>query len=367
MPHRSTHLRRTILAAGVTCAAIIATAAVPMSPPFANATLAADPTATPLGPCVITTTRRVEPLVVQLGGTVDVTLTVRASCPIELFPFHLVFVLDDSSDMAGPDGRDVRRELQRMILDMTPNERTDLRVGIVGYNTRPTVVCAPQRDRRAAVRCLQRMVARGTARSDVGLDRARAVLAAMRLQYADRDNVREVVIFVARLPRAESDCDRAQSAAARLRREGVLVLSACVGDDCDANCMLHLGTSPRYFIPWTSAGLFGRILGGLFAPSRVSWITLQLMSLDIGETLPTSVTLDRMSAQPEPSYVLPGPTRIVWRYTHIPKDGITMTYRVRADATGALTVPETGRGQFSDSKNRVGQFDVPGVSIDVRP
>ncbi|MEO8083083.1 MAG: hypothetical protein ABI780_04620 [Ardenticatenales bacterium] len=79
------------------------------------------------------------------------------------------------------------------------------------------------------------------------------------------------------------------------------------------------------------------------------------------------VTLEPSAVQPEPVAVSQMPRTLTWRYLHIPKYGVTMTYRVRVDAAGALTLPLHGRGTFGDSKNRVGWFDVPGVSVDVRP
>ncbi|MCC7020828.1 MAG: hypothetical protein IT332_13785 [Ardenticatenales bacterium] len=99
----------------------------------------------------------------------------------------------------------------------------------------------------------------------------------------------------------------------------------------------------------------------------MSWTSIILKRLALTETLPSAVTLIPDSGQPEPVAIGQAPTTITWRITHVPKDGLTMTYGVRLDAIGALTVPERTSGWFKDSKNRVGAFDVPARQVDVLP
>lgn len=358
-------LRPALAAALALATAFSLLAAAPAATSHAGRTHALEPTATPLPPCAVTTTRTVAPLTARVGERVDVTVTLTAGCPVERFPLHIVYVIDDSADMDSHEGRDVHREVQQAMLDFVPNERTDLRVGVVGYNTRPSARCALTRDRRAAARCFNRLSPRGQARLDVGITAALALLTRARSLATSRDEITEVVILVARQPRGATQCNRARSASARLKGEGVTVISACSGSECDEVCIRDLAT--RYFWRWRSSADVGRFLRSLFAPSNVSWTSIHLKGLAFTDTLSSAVTLIPNSAQPDPVATGQAPTTITWRITHVPKDGLTMTYGVRLDAIGALTVPERTSGWFKDSKNRVGAFDVPARQVDVLP
>lgn len=360
-------LRPALAAALALATAYSLLAAAPAATSHAGRTHALEPTATPLPPCAVTATRTVAPLTARVGERVDVTVSLAVGCPIERFPLHIIYVIDDSSDMDSREGRDVRHEVQQAMLDFIPNERTDLRVGVVGYNTRPTVRCALTRDTRAAARCFNRLAARGQAHPDAGITAALALLTRARHLATPGDVIREVVILVAHQPQRTSQCSRARSAMSRLKDQGVLVISVCGGTDCDAACIRDLATSPRYFLPWRSSVDVGRFLRSLFTVSRVSWTSIILKRLALTETLPSAVTLIPDSGQPEPVAIGQAPTTITWRITHVPKDGLTMTYGVRLDAIGTLTVPEGSNGSFLDNKNRFGTFDVPGGHVDVLP
>ena len=93
--------RRTAIAALAIAAALVAVA---LAPPRPGAPARADPrpiatgpTPTPRGtqiawPCVVTGTRTVTPTTVQLGETVDVTMSVQAACFGSIVPLHLSLI-----------------------------------------------------------------------------------------------------------------------------------------------------------------------------------------------------------------------------------------------------------------------------------
>ncbi|MBK6770025.1 MAG: VWA domain-containing protein [Ardenticatenales bacterium] len=363
-------LMRPALAATLALAAALALlAAAPAATSHAVRTHAPEPTATPLPPCAVTATRAVEPLTARVGETVDVTVVLGARCPIEMFPLHIVYVVDASADMKTAEGREVLRSVRRSIAALTPDDRTVLRIGIVGYNSRAAVSCPVSRDTSAAIRCIDRIRPRGEARPEVGLDRALGLLTYARaLGGGDRNAIREVIVLVARQPRGVSQCSGALSAAGHIRGQGILLVTACVGDSCDDDCMQSLALTPRYFLDWRPPQAIEQQLDALFRSiTRNFSNSLRLWSIAITDTLATSVTLVPNSARPEPNTTGQAPTTLVWRPTHVPKEGWTITYRVRLDAIGKITLPAGGSGSFIDSRHRSGRFDVPPRHIDVLP
>lgn len=335
----------------------------------ARHTQAAEPTPTPLPPCAVTATRHIAPQVARIGERVDVTLSLKASCPIERLPLHLVVVVDASADIDTADGRGALRSLQRSLAAYRPAERTALRVGVVSANAQAIATCPLRAGTADARRCIGRIRPRGAARLASGIERAQRLLADARAMAAlPHDTIREVVAVVARLPRGTAPCHDVPVAAGRVRDAGATLVALCVGDDCDTACLRGSAASPRHVVAWRSPGALQAAMDDLLTPpAPFGTAPLIVRDLTVTETLPASVTLVADRVQPDPSSTRQAPTTLVWRHTHVPKDGVTLTYPVVIAASGALTVPARSFGSFVDPRRGVATFAPPLGHIAVTP
>lgn len=362
MPHRTT------VSALALAAALLAVALAP-PPPASPAQAAAratstGPAPTPRGtdvapPCVVAGTRSVEPTTLLLGETVGVTMTVTAQCAGPIEPLHIAVVIEASAAMAGELGRDVRAAAAQFIerLDLPTNPAS--RVAVIGFDDRVRVKCALFNDRGRVMRCLHRIGAHGNARWDIALDEARRQLLSGRGDYKSPDVIREVVVLFAARP--NGGCARPSREATRLKGDGVLLITVCVGADCDTPCLRTVATSPRHHFEWWQRAHLGRVLDTI----RRSFQYILLKSLTITDQLPNAIRIMSDTAQPAPNDIDVALGRIGWSQTHVPREGVTITYRARTVETGSQPSTLGATVRYVDNGNHSGSIHLPPSAITV--
>lgn len=361
--------RRTAIAALAIAAALVAVALAPPRPgaPARAAARATStgPAPTPRGtdvapPCDVAATRRVEPAMLLLGEMVDVTMTVTAQCIGPVWPLHIVVAIEASAAMAGDLGHDVESAAADLVrrLDLSRNAAT--RVAVVGFDDRVRVKCMLQNDRGRVMRCVDRVGApQGSARLDLALVESRRQLLLGRGDYRTPDVIREVVVLFATRP--SGGCARPQREASRLKAEGILVITLCAGADCDAACLRTVATSPRYHFEWRQR----MQLANIFDTVRRTYQYILLKSLTITDQLPTALQIVTDTAQPAPNDIDVGHGRIGWTQTHIPREGVTVTYRARAVAPGSQPSTLGAAATFVDGGNHRDTVTFPSSLITV--
>jgi len=362
--------RRTAVVALAIAATLVAVA---LAPPRPTAPAQAAGRATPTGPaptprgteiarpCVVTGTRRVEPTTVQLGETIDVTMTVRAACSGAIFPLHVALVIEGSAAMADGLGRDVKAAASALLdaLDLPNNPHT--RVAVIGFDDRVRVKCPVSSDDWRVRRCIERIGAQGNARLDLGIAEARRQLVAASDDYNEsgRDTQRQVTVVFAARP--TGDCARSMHEASRLKGLGILLLTACVGEDCDVQCIRSMATSPRYHFSWRN-----RLRPAQYFRSyNPGFQNVILKRLAIDDHLPGTLQILTDTMQPPPTLVDVATGRLRWTQTHIPKEGVTFTFRTRSLAVGHQPSTLGATGAFTDNRNRTGSIVFPTTPITV--
>lgn len=368
VPGTTTH-RPARIASALALATVLLTVALAPPPPASPAQAAAratstGPAPTPRGtdvapPCVVTGTRRVEPTMVLLGEAVAVTMTVQATCFGPIYPLHLVLVIEGSAAMAGKLGRDVKEGAAEVVERLNLPNNPATRVAVVGFDDRVRVKCPVSNDPNRVKHCIGRVGDRGNARLESGLAEARRQLRAARRDYRSPDSIREVAVVFAAHP--TGGCTRPVREADGLKGDGVLLVTLCIGEDCDAQCLRAVATSPRYHFPWRER----MQLANIFDTIRRSFQYILLKWLTITDQLPTALQIVTDTAQPAPNDIDVANGRIGWTQTHIPREGVTVTYRARAVAPDSQPSTLGATATFIDGGNHTGSIGFPSSPITV--
>ncbi|MEO8082629.1 MAG: VWA domain-containing protein [Ardenticatenales bacterium] len=301
--------------------------------------------------CVAIQKKWADPQMMLLGETVDVTLTVTALCAGESFPLHIVLVLDGSGSMAGDSEMQLKKACRELIdrLNMKDNPATE--VGVVQFNSAAKVLCQLTNRASQASGCVGRVGAAGGTCIDCGIKAGLGVMNRGRTNAADRDSIREVMVIVSD-GENNAGCGPATAAAGQAKGQGILVISVCVGGGCDLQCMRGLATSPRYFFEARSASQ----LVNVFDSIRKQFQNIILKGMSVVDNIPDNMDYIEGSAQPEPNTIGANGEYLEWSQTHIPKDGVTFTFKLRPLEVGYHRTNNGAFGTYIDNKNRRGDF-----------
>lgn len=342
-------------------------AAMLLAPMAAAAPVAQHPAPTPLPDyskttCVVSTTTQIQPGAFLIGDTIAVERTARAGCAGLPVPLHIVLVLDGTASMAGAPRDELERAMREFVADVEGNLAPDGRLAVVTFDTRARELC-PLTDRFDRVRrCFNRLDARGNATIGDGLQAGVRTLVAGRGLWPTlpAGNFREVIILASTGADA-TRCDEAERQAGQVSNQGVLLITVCVGRDCNVRCMSGLATSRRYY--FEARGIAQ--LSGVFEQIRHSHASIVLRRMTITETLPVGVNLVDGSPSPPPTAVLDNPTRVVWTTGYVPSEGYTVTYRVQPRVAGRVALSAGALGAFLDNRDLRGTFafDVPRAQV----
>jgi len=242
-------------------------------------------------------------------------------------------------------------------LDMAENPAT--KVGVVSFNTTARTHCQLTNQQNRAVGCVNQVGAGGGTRIDRGIEEGMKVLRRGRNKEADRESIREVMIVLSDGGN-NAGCPPVLQAAGSAKSQGVLVITVCVGNDCDTSCMRRAATSPRYFFEARNASALGQV----FDRIREDIINIFLRKLTVVDILPSNMhyILDAGDSAPKWDENL---RELEWQTVQVPKQGVTYTARVEPKEVGFWPTNVEAKGTFLDNKNRSGEFtfEVPYVTV----
>ncbi len=302
--------------------------------------------------CVAVNRKDASPKVILLGETVDITLTVTALCAGEQFPLHIVLVLDGSGSMAGEPNREMKKAARQLVQRLNMKDNPATQVGVVMFNSAAKILCQLTNRSGTASGCVGRVGAAGGTNIGEGINAGLRVLQKGRQGIGDPDAIREVMVVLSD-GEDNQGCGNVQAAAGKVKAQGILLITVCVGTSCDAQCMRQVATSPRYFFEARSASQ----LANVFEQIRRQIQSILLKSLKVVDNLPPNMVLVEGSAEPAPNSTGPNNDQLEWRTSFVPREGVTFSFKVKPQEVGHWPTNNGAWGEFTDNKSRKGTFD----------
>jgi Mg-chelatase subunit ChlD len=309
-------------------------------------------------PCVPYFSKSVSPTTVNIGESVTITLHARAVCPTEVVTRHIVLVLDASGSMTGRPRNELVAAATQFVRDLDLPHEANVRVGIVSFSDRATVLTALTNSEPLVIGAINRVQANGETRIDLGIRAATQILLDAR---TDTDGLLTETMVVLTDGGNNAGCDPVRAAAAQARSEGILVLAICVGGACDEECMRRVALDEQNYnrvddttdLPLTFGAIRRRILGTSIA------------NMTIGDTLPASMMYIAGSAEPEPSAPENPVQWMEWTSAWVPREGVTLSLRAYPTTTGVLDTNLEAHGILTDlhGRTREWEFDIPSVTV----
>jgi uncharacterized protein YegL len=295
-----------------------------------------------------------------LGEEVTVTLTLRPVCPVDDSPLHIVLVLDGSSSMTGEPNREMKKAARQLIDRLNMQDNPATQVGVVQFNSAAKILCQLTNRSGQANGCIGRVGAAGGTNIGEGINAGLRVLQKGRTGFDDPDSIREIMVVLSD-GEDNQGCGNVQAAAGRVKSQGILLITVCVGTSCDAQCMRQGATSPRYFFEASSAAQ----LANVFEQIRRLVIARVDASLSITGTVSPDHELVAGSGAPAPDMVAPDGSALHWRFDRPPTTGVTVSWRVRPLELGQLDlgISTFGFGPLGGPPSLLGDFDEPQVLV----
>jgi hypothetical protein len=156
-------------------------------------------------------------------------------------------------------------------------------------------------------------------------------------------------------------CPPVLQAANAAKGQGILLITICVGADCDAALMRQVASSPRYYFQIEDMGSLGEVFRRI--QEIVTSIVLKRMT--VKDVLPDNMRYVDGSADPEPKSISPNQDVLTWETSHVPVEGVTFTFKVEPLEAGYWPTNLEASLTFLDNKNRQGEkmFPVPWVNV----
>jgi len=310
--------------------------------------------------CVVTHTKTASPEVVLLGEEITITLGVRATCPDAPGPTHIVLVLDATGSMQGQPTQLMKQAATKLVRDLDMRNHPERRVGVVEFDMTARRLCALTNDEDQVVGCIDRVVADGGTRIDLGILEGLRVLSEGRGE-AQGDMLWEVLIVLSD-GGSGAGCAPILRAAGWAETYGAHITTVCLGSSCMRLCMFEVASSPRfqYYAQdptelMTTFDAIGRQL--------LSTIPVRLTVTDSWGDQFSFVT---DSAHPPPTAPDDPSDWLRWEEPAVPESGLTYTLRLRPLRAGYQAANETATGQLQGRMvDRLvsWQFTLPHVTV----
>lgn len=321
------------------------------------------PTPRPPGsPCVAEAMVVSAPHFFLLGETVEVTMAVHAVCAGEPVLGDLALVIDASEQVSSGGPRRIRDAAVRLIDVLEAPGSGNWRVAVVSFAGDTRRECALTDNFARARTCVDRATVRRAggspgSRLDLGITAGLRALQAGRRAAATAD-LSEVMIVMSN-GNCSAGCGQAVRAAGKVKADSVLVVAVCFDDDCDVRCMDQVASSTRYFF----VDPVPREFYSMFQQVRDRLQNIWIGSVVVTETISPTVAFVDGSAAPPPKSIDAAHRVLVWETGRLPKDGVTLTYRVRPIIPGKVPVSGGAVGRLVDNKGRPGVFAFPATWV----
>ena len=314
--------------------------------------------AEPVSDCIVNLRTAVSPPVILLGEDTLVTLHAKALCPT-IQPLHLVFVLGEPGAMQGDPINQLSGAVKAMIRSLKLADNPSTQVGIVAFQSSARTLCKLMNDEGRLLSCAGKLAAHGGTAIDRGIIQGLKDLADGRRGLDPNVEPNEVMIVVTNSMNG-AGCDPVKSAARRAKGQGVLVVTVGIGANVDMQCLKECASSSRYAFdlidPTQIPSVFDKLIATL--PETA------LLRLTVRETIATGMAYVDDSAIPGAD-VSGDRMTLEWAVRGVPREGVTLSYRIRPLAAGHHAVSLGASAEFIDLSYRVGHaaFPIPRISV----
>lgn len=319
------------------------------------------PTSRPSG-CTVHADKVAGPSIVGLGGTVGVTLTVRATCTYQPPPIHIVLVVEATDAMQGDTFRETRAGLEELVRRLNLKNNPAVRVAVLRFNTRSVRLCGLTNDEARVQSCIRRAQGSGNADVAAGLRGGqKEMIAGRRLTQEDPYSINEVLILVAKDVADEQQCRSALSQARNLKSQGILLITVCADDRCRPRCLLEMASSPRYVFTLENIDHVYHVLDRI----RRDLFNFTLRQIIVHDVLAPDMEFETGSDLP-PAVTPIAPGELKWVQNYIPRDGVTLTYVLRPTRLGRQPTSLEASVVWTDNQNRGSRTLFPTTEVEVR-
>ena len=287
--------------------------------------------------CNVAVDQTISPAVVLLGETIDVRLVMRPSCGQSTGrPLHVVLVIDTSASMQGQPIMQAKAASRSFINDLDLAAHPDTQVGIVSFNNSAKTVCALTNQSGKLSGCLNGLGHAPTGGTDIaaGLSRAAELLQRERGPRQTSRIPPLTAVLLMSDGTNQAGCNPVETEAGKLKRDGALLGTVCMGEDCDRSCLRRIASQPRFALVVPDPGQLAKGLDLL----RRDLVDVVLEDATITQLLPPDMVVVKVGApgEPDPSGNIDpedGPS-LRWKVPFVSRDGLTLTYRVRPTRLG---------------------------------
>jgi Mg-chelatase subunit ChlD/sugar lactone lactonase YvrE len=306
------------------------------------------------GSCQLIGDKTVQPDTIEPGQQVEVTLTVRGSCPDVAEVGDIMLVLDRSESMAS-DGK-IQAAKDAAIAFVQAIDFSRERVGVVSFSTDATLDQSLTNDRAAVIAAIQGIAVGGSTNLAAAVSTAQAELGARR-----RPEAKPVIVLLTDgRPRGVSPSAVLQQAEdARAAGTHIFTIGFGQAGDIDEFLLMLMASDPTdYFRAPTNdqlRAIYAEIARRLSA-------TVLAKQASLTDLLAPNMRYVAGSGSPPPAV---SAQTLSWQLADVPFVGVTLRYRVEPQTCGRHPVNELASLDYVDGLGSRGTlvFPVPFVSV----
>ncbi len=297
-----------------------------------------------------------------LHQAMPITLTFEALCVGITYELHAVLVMDGSVSMEGKKSRDMKEAATEFVKDLKLDDNPETRLGVVDFNTRGRTLTWLTNDEVRVIGGIRRVQAQGDKVIAAGIGEGLKVLMRGRSgrKYGDHE---VMLVFTDGL--IDGNCRDELAAANQAKSQGVLMITICVGSECDDRCLRQMASSPRYYFQLEQMGQIRLV----FQSIRDELTNIVAKRVTVTEKLPANMRLVPDSVDPEPTAISPDGRELTWQTNFVPKDGVTYALQVEPQELGSHPTNEEAIADFLNNLNwhATAVFPVPTVLVIAPP
>ncbi len=281
----------------------------------------------------------------ELGGTVEVRLTVRGGCGsgVSSEPRDILLLLDRSGSMDGEKIRVLRAAAETFIADV---DFSTTRIGVISFNNEPRLDVGLTDDPARVRTAIRDLVAEGETLIWRGLSEAR-----LEFGRRGRPGSKRVAILFSDGLESGSDISETRRQADFLKRDGVEIFT--IGIEASAALMRDVATDDEHYFAADSA----RFLFSIFEriAERVTTTSL-FREIAVTDEIPANMRF--VPGSDEPPALLTGST-LTWNIVEVPFGGFGVRYELEPLAAGDHPTNVVAWGDYIDGFGAAGRVDFP--------
>ena len=318
------------------------------------------------GICSVTSQSYAQPSVLLAGEPTKITIPILDHCPAPLpLVLRVMFLVDTNSEDSSGDLKEIQEAIGTITDEIWRHDEEIAELGLIQVDSRPRVLSPYTRNPERFASALKRLRSDDSNALHMGFLEARRQLG--RVDQPDCQgglNSNEIIITFSNGPtpeeRGRASCEKALRARRHLTDSGTLSIAVFTGEE-DHTCMRQIASSARdfYYLQNASgiAEMFARFRR-LPAPSPFAQVNHDVFAprinqVQVVETLAENVNYIPGSARPF-GLVSDDGRQLVWNLSYMPRDGISLTYRVKPLHSGSQVVSQGTQLTWREYEGRLG-------------